>query len=233
MCSGCTQQVWTCYVGSTGPRAWRAGLRDRSRTLPSEVRTVHHRVPDPGAGNTRALPWKGSGAGMCPELAPRSPPRQGPATAAWLVAHDVSRREESDVGLLEPRSHCIYCRKDVSPATKPTNDVPSRHLMRPVLSAGRRCQTACLSNLPSNSAPMPCSGLCSLSLLQEASPARQGYADLGCRGPRRMTQQHAFVAPSAIFVMSLGPHVGARYLCVCPPSAIKGEACDVARQIQP
>jgi hypothetical protein len=27
--------------------------------------------------------------------------------------------------------------------------------------------------------------------------------------------------------MSLGPHVGAQSLCACPPSAIKGEACDV------
>jgi hypothetical protein len=27
--------------------------------------------------------------------------------------------------------------------------------------------------------------------------------------------------------MSLGPHVGVQSLCACPPSAIKGEACDV------
>jgi hypothetical protein len=26
-----------------------------------------------------------------------------------------------------------------------------------------------------------------------------------------------------------GPHVGAQCLCACPPSAIKGEACDVSR----
>jgi hypothetical protein len=32
--------------------------------------------------------------------------------------------------------------------------------------------------------------------------------------------------------MSLGPHVGAQCLCACPPLAIKGEACDVTRQIQ-
>jgi hypothetical protein len=32
--------------------------------------------------------------------------------------------------------------------------------------------------------------------------------------------------------MSLSPHVGAQYLCACPPSAIKGEACDVTRGIQ-
>jgi ubiquinone/menaquinone biosynthesis C-methylase UbiE len=32
--------------------------------------------------------------------------------------------------------------------------------------------------------------------------------------------------------MSLSPHVGVQYLCACPPSAIKGEACDVTTQAQ-
>jgi hypothetical protein len=38
--------------------------------------------------------------------------------------------------------------------------------------------------------------------------------------------------PSTIFFMSLGPHVGAQSLCACPPSAIKGEACDVTRNLR-
>jgi hypothetical protein len=33
--------------------------------------------------------------------------------------------------------------------------------------------------------------------------------------------------PSTIFFISLGPHVGAQSLCACPPSVMKGEACDV------
>jgi hypothetical protein len=41
---------------------------------------------------------------------------------------------------LKPRVLCIYCGEDALPATMLTDDVPSRHLMRPVLSAGRRCQ---------------------------------------------------------------------------------------------
>ena len=48
-------------------------------------------------------------------------------------------------------------------------------------------------------------------------------------GTRRLSRQQALVAPSAIFFMFLGPHVGAQSLCACPPSAIKGEACDVTR----
>jgi hypothetical protein len=51
-------------------------------------------------------------------------------------------------------------------------------------------------------------------------------------GHKRIAQPQTFVAPSAIFFTSLGPHVGAQYLCACPPSAIKGEACGVTRQIQ-
>jgi hypothetical protein len=148
------------------------------------------------------------------------------------VAHDISQPAEPDIGPLKPHSLYIYCREDTSRATKLTSDVPSRHLMRPVLSAGRWRQMARLPNLSSNSVPMPCGALCSSSLLQEASPARRGYTDLGRQGTRRLPQQQTFVAPSAIFFMSLGPHVRAQYLCACPPSAIKGEACDVTRQTQ-
>jgi hypothetical protein len=70
-------------------------------------------------------------------------------------------------------------------------------------------QAARLTGLLANSALVPSGAPYSSSLLQEASPARQGYTYLGCWGPRRVPQQHTFVAPSAIFVMSLGPHVGA------------------------
>jgi hypothetical protein len=65
------------------------------------------------------------------------------------------------------------------------------------------------------------------SLPPEASPVHQGYADPGRQGTRRLSRQHILEDPSAIFFMSLGPHVGAQSLCACPPLAIKGEACDV------
>jgi hypothetical protein len=87
-----------------------------------------------------------------------------------------------------------------------------------------------LSSLLSNSAPVPSSALCSPSLIQEASSTRRGYADLGCQGARRLHQWRISVAPRAISVMSLGPYVGAQYHCACPPSTIKGEACDITRQ---
>jgi hypothetical protein len=90
-------------------------------------------------------------------------------------------------------------------------------------------QAARLTGLLANSAPVSRGAPYSSSLLQEASPARRGYEDLGCQGARRSPQQHTIVASSTIFVMSLGPHVGAQYLCACPPSAIKWEACGVAK----
>jgi hypothetical protein len=147
------------------------------------------------------------------------------------VARDISQRAERDVRPLRPRSLCIYCGKDAPRATTLTDDVPPQHLMCPVHSAGRRRQTARLFSLLSNSAPVPCGALCSSSLIREASPTRRGYADLRCQGTRRLPQQQTFVARSAIYILSLGPHVGAQYHCRCPPSAIKGEACDVATQV--
>jgi hypothetical protein len=66
-----------------------------------------------------------------------------------------------------------------------------------------------------------------LFLLQEDSPARRRYTDLGRQDARGLPRQQIFVVPSAIFFMSLGPHVGVQSRCACPPSAIKGEACDV------
>jgi hypothetical protein len=47
------------------------------------------------------------------------------------------------------------------------------------------------------------------------------------QGTRRLSRQQTLVAPSAIFFMFLGPHVGAQCLCAYPPLAIKGEACNV------
>jgi hypothetical protein len=45
MCSTYTQWVWTFFVEGTGPRAWRADLRDGYRILLSGVQTNHRRVP--------------------------------------------------------------------------------------------------------------------------------------------------------------------------------------------
>jgi hypothetical protein len=123
----------------------------------------------------------------------------------------------------------------VPPATALTGDVPSQHLMRPVPSAGRRHQGHPVGGAPARSAGEQCARAKQrtvLSLLPEASPARRRYTDLKRQDTRGLPRQQIFIVPSVIFSMSLGPHVGAQCLCACPPSAIKGEACDVTRQIQ-
>jgi hypothetical protein len=104
--------------------------------------------------------------------------------------------------------------------------------MCPVLSAGRRRQGHPAGGTHAGSAGEQCARAGQrtvLSLLQEASSARRRYIDLGQHDTRRLPRQQIFIVPSFIFSMSLGPHVGAQYLCACPPSAIKGETCDVTQ----
>jgi hypothetical protein len=192
------QPPWSCHAAKgkkraldthsrSGPATWEApDPVHNGRTSEKDPRPfcvgsgqITTGSQDSGAGDTRAPPWKGSGAGTCPGIAPRSPLGQRPAAAARLVAHDISRPTESDVRPLRSHGLRIYCGEDAPPATRPTDDVPPRYLMRPVHSAGRRRQTARLSNLSSNNAPVPCGASCSLSLLQEASPTRRKYTDLG------------------------------------------------------
>jgi hypothetical protein len=74
---------------------------------------------------------------------------------------------------------------------------------------------------------VPSSALYSSTLLQEASSACQGYADLGRQGTRRLSRQQTLVGSKHYILYVPGSHVGAQSLCACPPSAIKGEACDV------
>jgi hypothetical protein len=147
-----------------------------------------------------------------------------------LVAHDISHRAEPGV---KPCSPGIYCGEDAPPATALTGDVPSQHLMRPVPSAGRRRQGHPAGGAPAGSAGEQCARAQQrtvFSLLQEASPACQRYTDLGRQDTRGLPRQQIFIVPSVIVSMSLGPHVGAQCLYACPPSAIKGEACDVTRR---
>jgi hypothetical protein len=120
-----------------------------------------------GSPRVRSEPWKvprrrgprheqGSGADMCPGLALRSPLRRKLAAAAWLVARNVSQQAEPDVRPIWLCSLCIYCGKDVPPATTLTGDAPSQHLMCPVQSTGRRCQGHPADGVPDQSIGEQC-----------------------------------------------------------------------------
>jgi hypothetical protein len=68
----------------------------------------------------------------------RSPLRRGPDAATWPIARDVSRRAEPDVRALGHAISAFIAEKTCHMSALQTSDVPSRHLMCPVHSDGRR-----------------------------------------------------------------------------------------------
>jgi hypothetical protein len=163
----------------------------------------------------------------------RSPPSQGSNAATWLIVRDVGQRAEHDVRALGRVASAFIAERTRRLPTLLTGDVPPRHLLCPVHSAGRRRQGHPADDAPVQSVAetvRPCYVVhCTHPLYEKLPPARRGYTDLGCQGARRSLQQQVLVATSAVF---LGPHVGAQYSCTCPLFAIKGEACDVTKQAQ-
>jgi hypothetical protein len=76
-------------------------------------------------------------SGSCP-VCFRSSLRRGPSAATWPIAHDVSRRAEPDVRPLGHAISAFIAEKTRRLSALQTGDVPSRHLMCPVHSDGRR-----------------------------------------------------------------------------------------------
>jgi hypothetical protein len=106
-----------------------------------------------------------------------SPLRWGPGATTWPAAFDVRQRAEPGV---RPQGHVIsaFIAEIVRRLTAlRAGDVPTRHLMRPVHSDGRRRpdQAACLSNQATSSTPTPLharSGHHDLNDTEEPSAAR-------------------------------------------------------------
>ena len=119
-----------------------------------------------------------------------SPLRWGLGAATRPAACDVGQRAEPDA---RPRSHAIsaFITEIVRRLTAlRAGDVPTRHLMRPVHSDGRRRpdQATCLSNQATGSTPTPLharGGHHDLNDTKEPSAARQFYSSGGCRGTGR------------------------------------------------
>jgi hypothetical protein len=166
--------------------------------------------------------------------APRS--GQRPAAAVWLVAHDISQRAGPDVRPITPCSLCIYCGEDAPPATTLTSDVPSQHLMRPVQSAGRRRQGRPADGAPVQSGDKQCA-----RVERRTEHIIPSTRSLPCTPKTRRSRVsgHKKIAPAAnicspkCYVLYVpGPTCRGLGPLRMPPSAIKGEACDVTRQIQ-
>jgi hypothetical protein len=76
-------------------------------------------------------------SGSCPARL-RSPLRRGPGAATWPTARDIRRRAESDVRPLGHAISAFIAEKTRRLSSLQTSDVPTRHLMCPVHSDGRR-----------------------------------------------------------------------------------------------
>jgi hypothetical protein len=153
-----------------------------------------------------------------------------------VVARDISQWAEPDVRPLKPRSLCIYCGEGAPPASTLTGDVPSQHLICPVQSAGRRRQGHPADGAPVQSVDKQCARAVRSTVLIIPS-TRSFPCTLRIRRSRK--SGHKKIAPAANICSSKcyicyvpGPTCrGSVPLCM-PPSAIKGEACDVTRGIQ-
>jgi hypothetical protein len=113
-----------------------------------------------------------------------SPPSRGSNAATWLIVRDVGQRAEHDVRALGRAASAFIAERTRRLPTLLTSDVPPRHLLRPVLSAGRRRQGHPADDAPVQSVAetvRPCCAVhCTHPLYEKLPPARRGYTDLGC-----------------------------------------------------
>jgi hypothetical protein len=68
----------------------------------------------------------------------RSPLDRGPNAATWLIARDVGQQAEHDIRALGHAASSFIAESMRGLSTLLSGDVPLRHLMRPIHSAGRR-----------------------------------------------------------------------------------------------
>jgi hypothetical protein len=162
---------------------------------------------------------------MCPGLAVRSLLRQKPAAAACPVARNVSQRAEPDVRAMRLCSLCIYCGEDASPATMLTGDTPSRHLMRPVQSAGRRRQGHPVGGAPAGSAGKQCARVGRHAILTFSS-ARSFPCTPRIRRSRatwhKKTASATYIRGSKLYILYVpGPTCQGPVLLCMPPFRYK------------
>jgi hypothetical protein len=105
------------------------------RSGPSTTRSWDEEYPGLSQGRTGVRRRHLSGS--CP-VCFCSPLRRGPDTAMWPIAREVSRRAEPDVRPLGHSISAFIAEKTCRLSALLTGDVPSRHLMCPIHSDGRR-----------------------------------------------------------------------------------------------
>jgi hypothetical protein len=160
-----------------------------------------------------------------------SPPRRGPAAAAWLVAHDISQRAEPDVRPVSRTVSAFMAERTRRLPTLLTGDVPPQHLMRPVHSTGRRRQGHPADGAPIQSIVKQCARAARRTV--SIIPYTRSFPFTPRQRRSRMSG-HKKIAPvanmsSAEYYICYVPGPtcwGSVSLCM-PPLAIKGEACNV------
>jgi hypothetical protein len=105
--------------------------------------------------------------------------------------------------------------------------------MCPVPSAGRQRQGHPTGGAPAGSAGKQCTRAERRTILilpsTRSFPCTPRIRKSRVSGHKKIVSTTGISLPSTIFLMPLGPHAGAQSLCACPPSTIKGEACDVTQ----
>jgi hypothetical protein len=131
-------------------------------------------------------------------------------------------------------SLCIYCGEDAPPATTLTGDAPSRHLMCPIQSTGRRRQGHPAGGAPAGSAGKQCARAGRHAILTFSS-ARSFTCTPRIRRSRATGHKKIASATdirgSKLYILYVpGPTCWGPVLLCMPPFAIKGEAYDVTKE---
>jgi hypothetical protein len=170
-----------------------------------------------GLGQGRTGVRRRYSSGLCP-VRFRSPLRRRPDAATWPIARDVSQRVEPDI---RPLGHAIFtfiAKKTCHLSTLLTGDVPPRHLMCPVHSAGRR-----RPGHPTSGAPVQSD----LYVAKEASAACQCYTSSRYRDAGRLHKVTGISCSGCSLCYVPGPKCRGSVSLYVPPFAIKGRARNV------
>jgi hypothetical protein len=141
----------------TGPPGKAQGLHGHepnswygSRTPLYRVQATHGRVPGfwdkeyPDLNQDQAGVRSRYVSGPC-RVRFFSPLRRRPDAATWPIARDVSWRTGPDVRPLGRATSALIADKPHRLSTPLAGKVPSRHLMSPIHSTGRRCAASALN----------------------------------------------------------------------------------------
>jgi hypothetical protein len=163
----------------------------------------------------------------------RSPLKQRPDAATWLVARDISQRAEPDVRPLGRTVSAFIAERTRRLSTLLTGDVPPQHLMRPIHSAGRRHQGHPTDGAPVQSIVKQCARAARRAVLTIPYTRTISFTPMLHRS---QTSGRKKIAPAANISSSKysicyvpGPTCRGSVPLYMPPLTIKGEACSVTR----